>query len=380
MPTQSPRAVAGVAMLSLGFFDGILGVTWLVAHGAINAPIESLGWVLGAVGLGSAIGSILAPTILRHVDHLRALYFALAIQVMCMVLIGLSQTLWLFALWYGLRGLANGVAHASLNAFFAPRISSRHLMNVHGGWGIGTASAGLLAGLMLSANYPWFAIYLVGAILTTVALALVWMSLKHFQSWPVPDSGEVETPGRLAWPVLLLILAGGLYVGLEQGVGNWLSALLVATADAEVSTAGIATALFWGALTGGRFLLTRLRGSEEAILLWASVVIVCALVMAPWLPLSAQLLCYGLVGLAMAPIAPFVLTVVSRQVPAARRDQVMALQIFAFSAGAACVPAVFGLLASGLSMAVIGWGFLGAAVLLLIVFWITVGSKLKGLS
>lgn len=379
MPTQSPRAVAGFAMLSLGFFDGILGVTWLAAHGSLNAPIASLGWVLGAMGLGSAIGSMAAPSLLRHIDHLRALYFALAVQVMCMVLIGLSNTIWVFVLWYGLRGLANGVAHASLNAFFAPRISSRHLMNVHGGWGVGTASAGLFSGLLLSANYPWFTVYLVGAVLTAGAMTLVWRSLKHFKGWSAGhhESGDLST--GLPWAVVVLILAGGVYVGLEQGVGNWLSALLVATEGAEVSMAGLATAIFWGSLTGGRFVLTRIPGSEEAILIWSSAVVILALLLAPALPLSIQLLCYGLAGLAMAPIAPFVLTVVSRRVAVERRDHVMSLQIVAFSVGAACVPAFFGLVASRTSMDAIVWGFVGVAVLLLILFWITVRSRLQGL-
>jgi predicted MFS family arabinose efflux permease len=379
MPTQSPRAVAGFAMLSLGFFDGVLGVTWLAAHGSLNASIESLGWVLGAMGVGSAIGSMAAPSLLRHIDHLRALYFALAVQVVCMVLIGLSNTIWVFALWYGLRGLANGVAHASLNAFFAPRISARHLMNVHGGWGVGTASAGLLSGLLLGAGYPWFTVYLLGAVLTIGAMRLVWMSLKHFEGWSAVDHELSGTSTGLPWAIVVLILSGGVYVGLEQGVGNWLSALLVATEDAEVSTAALATAIFWGSLTGGRFVLTRIPGSEESILIWSSVIVILALVLAPTVPLPIQLFCYGLAGLAMAPIAPFVLTVVSRRVAVERRDHVMSVQIVAFSVGAASVPAFFGLVASNASMGAIVWGFVGAAVLLLILFWITVGSRLQGL-
>lgn len=380
MPTQSPRAVAGFAMLALGFFDGILGVTWLVAHLSLNASLESLGWVLGAVGFGSAIGSAFAPTLLKRVSHLRALYMALAVQTACMVLIGLSTSLWVFVVWYGVRGLANGVAHASLNAYFAPRISSRHLMNIHGGWGIGTASAGLLSGLLLGAGLAWYWIYLIGALLTAGALSLVWMSLKHFAGWSTPDQAVVVSAGRLTWPVWILILSGGLYVGLEQGVGNWLSALLVETAEAEVSTAGVATAIFWGALTGGRFLLTRVRGSEETILLRAAVVILLSVCAAPWLSLVGQMVCYGLSGLAMAPLAPFIITVVARQVPAAKRDQVMALQILVFSAGAALIPAAYGVLATQFSITVIAGGIAATAALLLGLFWITVGTRLKGVS
>ncbi len=379
MPTQSPRAVAGFAMLALGFFDGILGVTWLVAHVSLNASLESLGWILGAVGFGSAIGSAFAPTVLKRVSHLRSLYLALAVQTVCMLFIGFSESLWVFAMWYAVRGLANGIAHASLNAFFAPRISSRHLMNIHGGWGIGTASAGLLSGVLLGAGFAWYWIYVIGALLSAGALSMVWLSLKHFATWSSPEHAIESAAGRLTWPVWTLILSGGLYVGLEQGTGNWLSALLVETAGAEVPTAGVATAIFWGALTGGRFLLTRIRGSEESILIWATVVILVSVCAAPWLPLAGQMACYGLSGLAMAPLAPFIITVVARQVSSSKRDQVMALQILVFSAGAALIPAVYGVLATQFSITVIAGGIAATAALLLGLFWITVGTRLKGI-
>lgn len=176
-----------------------------------------------------------------------------------------------------------------------------------------------------------------------------------------------------------MILSGGLYFGLEQGTGNWLSALLVETAGAEVPTAGVATVIFWGALTGGRFLLTRIRGSEESILIWATVVILVSVCAAPWLPLAGQMACYGLSGLAMAPLAPFIITVVARQVSSSKRDQVMALQILVFSAGAALIPAVYGVLATQFSITVIAGGITATAALLLGLFWITVGTRLKGI-
>jgi len=141
----------------------------------------------------------------------------------------------------------------------------------------------------------------------------------------------------------------------------------------------VATAVFWGSLTGGRFLLTWVRGSEEQILVFAAAVVLGALLLAPWLPLTGQVLCYGLVGLAMAPIAPFTLTVVSRRVAPERRDHIMSWQILVFSAGAACVPFGFGSLAWVLTMDAIAWGFVGVATLLLVLFSITVGWKWKGI-
>ena len=43
MMVHSPRMIAGLAMLSLGFFDGTLGVAWLSIHNGLGVSLESLG-------------------------------------------------------------------------------------------------------------------------------------------------------------------------------------------------------------------------------------------------------------------------------------------------------------------------------------------------
>lgn len=371
MPTQSPRAVAGLAMLSLGFFDGILGVAWLGVYRSLDAPIESLGWVLAAVGLGSAVGSALAPFMLRHVSHLSLLACALWMQALCMGLIGLSAAFWAFALFYGIRGLFNGIAHAALNAFFAPRISARHLMNVHGGWGLGTASAGLLAGVLLDTGFSWVIVYLFGAVISALAGWMVWQGASRFGHLAVQPSLTGVSVKALSLPVLGLLIAGALYVGLEQGVGNWLSTWVVSTQGVSLASAGALTAMFWGGLTLGRFSLNRLPGDETQVLKGSAVIITLGIACLPVVPVSWLWLCVGVIGVSMAPVAPFVLTAVSLAVPAHRRDAVMAWQILGFSAGAATLPALYGLLAEAFSLQAIPLGFLASAALLLGLFWLT---------
>ena len=79
MMVHSPRMIAGLAMLSLGFFDGTLGVAWLSIHNDLGVSLESLGWVLGAVGVGSAFGSAMFPTVVRSLSHLNVLALSLGV-------------------------------------------------------------------------------------------------------------------------------------------------------------------------------------------------------------------------------------------------------------------------------------------------------------
>lgn len=369
MPTRSPRAVAGLAMLSLGFFDGILGVAWLGVYVTLNTPIESLGWVLAAVGLGSALGSAIAPLALTRWGHLALLVTALSCQALCMLVMGLSHTLWVFVLLYGVRGVVNGMAHATLNAFFAPRISARHLMNVHGGWGLGTATAGLIAGTLMAGGWPWFSIYLIGVGISGVAALWVYRSATRLSHLQAQTALEGLPSSMLRGPVIALILGSAVYVGLEQGVGNWLSTVVVNIGGVQLGTAGAMTATFWGGLTVGRFVLNRLPGNEVQVLKWSALSVFGLLLGFMWLPVVGQWIAIGLVGLSMAPIAPFVLTVVSRAVPSHRRDAVMAWQILGFSVGAATVPALYGVVADAFTLGAVPIAFAVSAALLLGLFW-----------
>ena len=353
-------------MLSLGFFDGVLGVAWLAAHQGLNTGVESIGTVLALVGGGSALGSAMAPLVLKTLTHLTLLKAALLIQCVVMLLLGVSETLWIFATLYGIRGLANGFAHASLNAFFAPRMTGAHLMNVHGGWGIGIASAGLSTGWMVSHNFDWWAPYILGASLTLVAACWLWAARPRLQDLVVQSAHHASAFSGISIPMIWAILSGSVYVGLEQGVGNWISVVIVAMHGVDAGFAGLATGLFWSALTFGRFALGWIQLSERRVLIAASLCVLISLAGLPFVSAETQLGLYALAGLSMAPIAPFTLVLGARMVSADSRDAMLSIQIVGFSVGAAMIPALFGVIASGFSIERVLVGFVAVACLLLV--------------
>lgn len=366
MKRHSPRLIAGLAMLSLGFFDGILGVAWLAIHQSVDTRIESIGVALALVGGGSALGSALAPYVLKTVSHLTLLKAALVTQCMIMLILGLSESLVVFAALYGVRGVANGFAHASLNAFFAPRMTGAHLMNVHGGWGIGIASAGLTTGWILSQGFDWWIPYALGGLLTLIAVCCLWVARPTLHGLMMHSSDDSSAFSGISAPMICAILGGFVYVGLEQGVGNWISVVMVAMHAVDAGFAGLATGLFWSALTLGRFTLGLIRLPEHQILIGASGCVLISLACLPFAPAYAQIGLYVLTGLAMAPIAPFILVFGARMVPAGARDAMLSMQIVSFSAGAAVIPALFGVVATEFSIERVLVGFVGVACLLLI--------------
>lgn len=362
-------------MLALGFFDGILGVAWLAVHQSVDARIESIGVALALVGGGSVLGSALAPWVLTRVPHLTVLKAALASQCFVMLTLGLSDSLAVFAALYGVRGVANGFAHASLNAFFAARMTGPHLMNVHGGWGIGIASAGLITGWLLSHGYAWWIPYVIGGVITVLAILCLWLARPALHQLVMHPSIDSSTLSGVSAPMIWIVLSGFLYVGLEQGVGNWISVIMVATHAVDAGFAGLATGLFWGALTVGRFALGWIRLPDHVMLLSASVSVLACSMCLPFAPALGQLGLFTVVGLAMAPIAPFILVLGARIVSADARDAMLSIQIVGFSAGAALIPAMFGVVAAGISIAHVWVGFVSVACLLVVAVMATLNSQ-----
>ena len=366
MRSLSPRMVSSVCMLSLGFFDGILGVAWIAAHTALNASIDQLGWILGFMGIGSALGAVTAPWLTRTYHPLVVLRGALMVQMCLMLMIFTVPSIAGLAIFYGLRGLANGMAHATLNGYFGPRIGAKKLMTVHGSWGIGTATAGLIAGIALDLKAPWFVAYLMGALLCAVGIAQLFRIRQRFDVLE-PLASLNQSSDRITWSlgIVAVIVSGALYVGLEQSVGNWTGSLLMNQFSLDGGLTGIAVGLFWGALTIGRFTLGLLPISERTLLLVSSVVLcltLLGLLVAPSPALA--IIALTTAGLAMAPLAPFLLSLGSQMVPRQQHMTLTSLQIVAFSLGAAAIPALLGLTAATAGLSIIYIGFLGVAIAL----------------
>jgi fucose permease len=208
--------------------------------------------------------------------------------------------------------------------------------------------------------------------LSLVAMSAVFVTRHNFHHLDVSSASADHGAFRMTLPIIFAVVSGALYVGLEQGVGNWVSSILVAMDGASIQEAGVATGLFWGGLTLGRFTLTRIPVSTAQMLRWASTLIGVILIVLIFLPKEFKIIAYAVLGFAMAPMSAFILTAGSRLVPFEKRDLMMAIQVLSFSAGAAVVPAAFGGVAAITSIVAVPMGFIGVALLLIFSIWITV--------
>jgi fucose permease len=375
--TGRPRliiALAFVAFVSLGLPDGILGVAWPSVRATFDRPVSHLGVLLAAGTCGYLVSSFLGGQFVRAVG-VGVLLLASSLLV-SIALAGISLALsWramvVFAVFGGLGG---GAIDAGINTFAASRFSARVVNWLHACWGIGATTGPVLMTAVLARHLSWQVGYKV------VALALAMLSLLFLftlRMWTIaPEhhdeahAGTATIGQALRRPVVWMQLAlFFLYCGIESTAGQFLYTLLTESRGMNHTAAGLATGGYWGALTAGRIVFGQLAASVSR-----QTVLRTGLGLAPvgalllWLNLGSAASAAGamLLGFALAPIFPTLISVTPDRVGAAFAPQAVGFQVAVANIGIALLPGAVGVVARRQGLEVVCVFLVGATVLLLL--------------
>jgi FHS family glucose/mannose:H+ symporter-like MFS transporter len=231
-------------------------------------------------------------------------------------------------------------------------------------------SAGAVAGPILVAAFAAEHFSLLWLAAAAVALALIPLATGISGRLPV----SAGRPGRPEVLVLIFIGAFVLYVGVENGIGGWMTSHLE-SAGLRSKDAALYTSGFWLALVTGRLLMTLVpsRVPEAAIVLTGSAVAAVSLfaasigAVAPW--------AYLVTGLAIAPIFPTGIVWLAKLRPGDSRATSWLYP--ASSIGGIVGPGAIGLVIAG---AGVGWAPVVLGIVasgMLVAFWLANRSAMS---
>ena len=131
-------------------------------------------------------------------------------------------------------------------------------------------------------NMPWIALYIIFAAIAFILLIVVLVT-----TYPRFEKNKEEVAGTLSsylqlmknkW-TLLYFFGIFSYVGIEQGIGNWISQFLLKYHELDPQTTGAETvAYFWAMLTVGcllGLLLLKVMDSRKVLIIATSITILC---------------------------------------------------------------------------------------------------------
>lgn len=370
--------LAGLAFVSLGLPDGLLGVAWPSIRASFGLDLDALGALLVATTAGYVGSSFSSGPLLKRMNLGAVL--ALSCLLTGAALLGYAAVShWPAMIAIGLvLGVGAGAIDAALNTYVATQHGAQALNWLHACFGVGAATGPVIMTAVLGMGQPWQRGY---AIVGVAQLGLAGVFAVTYPWWPqTAGTGPTAADERLAFVGATLRQPGArfgivvffVYSGVEASVGAWMYTLLHEGRGVGAMQAGAVVSLFWAGLTAGRLLAAVAGGlvHERRLLnvaVWG-VTIGAALV---WLR-SDSISTFGavvLLGFACGPIFPTLVAQTPARVGLAHAANAVGFQIAASALGLALVPGLVGVVADALGVETIAILVFILSVLLLVVYW-----------
>lgn len=365
-PGAGLMALACIAFVALGLPDGLLGVGWPSIRADFSLPLDAIGGFLTAVVCGYMTSSFLCGVLLSRMGVGRMLAASCLLTGVALIGYTLVPHWWMMVLLGAAAGLGAGAIDAGLNTYAATHFSEGFMQWLHASWGAGTTLGPLIMTLGLTSLHTWrFGYQVVGGFQLALAAGFM-LTVAMWNRNSLPDGpaaaskptayqtplGETLRQSRVWLSVLLFFT----YVGAEAALGTWTYTLLTESRGVEEALAGFFAGSYWLAFTVGRFAAgwvanrvggTRLvQGGLAGALAGALLLI--------WNPgRAANLGAVVLIGLAIAPIFPAMMSGTRARVGDRYMAHTIGMQMAATGFGAAIIPAAMGMLARRFSLEIL---------------------------
>ena len=380
--SRSLSLIALLAFMSLGLPDGVLGVAWPSLRRSFALPMSELGVLLWGAALGYLVSSVANGALVARLGLGRTLVLSSAATGASALGYALAPHWAIVVASATVAGLGAGAIDAGINAFAAARLSPRWTTWLHASYGVGAALGPLLTSAILAMTSSWRAAYAaIGLVLASMTVAFALTAGR----WTVdPNPARTGPRGPAITDVLrrpavwASMIPFFVYAGLEVGAGQWAYSWLVEGRRVPAAAAAAWLAVYWGSLTAGRVALgalaTRL---PTETLLRASLAAVPVGILVLWAGVGPAAGAGGLLllGLALAPIFPLLITSTPERVGADHATHAIGFQVAAFYVGGAALPGAAGLLAHRFGLDTLGPFLLATAVGLGVLYRIGAGPR-----
>ncbi len=381
--TQLLLAIIYLAFISLGLPDSLLGSAWPTMYIQFDVPISYAGIISMIISAGTIVSSLQSDRLTKKLGTGKVTAISVAATAVALFGFSFSHSFWALCLWAIPYGLGAGSVDASLNNYVALHYESRHMSWLHCMWGVGATAGPYIMGIALSMGQGWNMGYryigIIQVILTSVLIFSLplWKGrteeteVEELQTDPAENGKKVLSVREIlkisgAREVMLCFFC---YCALEQTAGLWASSYLTLHKGVSSEMAAIFASLFYIGITVGRAIsgfITMKLNDIQMIRLGQGIIV--AGIVAMILPGSNILAMAGLVliGLGCAPIYPCVIHSTPAHFGADKSQAIIGVQMAFAYIGTMLMPPLFGMIARGISVALLPFYLFAILVVMII--------------
>lgn len=279
------------------------------------------GTALGAQPGAYLVAVLLAGRLIRVLGLPWALAASLATMAVGIAGFGLAPSWLLAGIALFVCGLGLGVMEIGVNIVLIDVGGERRtniLSFAHLFFGVGSFAAPLLATHLVADGLSWRWPYVAAGLITlTVGIAWVAPPAAMLTAARSPEDRGAHQPVDRAFVTLLAAILA-IYVGVETGVGWWLTKYLTSVRGVAIAEAGNILALYWLGLTALRLVLTFVAhyARDEHLIVAMAAIATVALAVALIVSTQAlSTLAFVVMGMGLSGIFPTVIAVGGRRHP-----------------------------------------------------------------
>ncbi len=380
-----PVILAYVAFIALGMPDSLLGIAWPTMRVDFGVPLDMLGTLLIGSVSGYMISSFMSGALVGRYGVGKILAASCFLTGLALAGYTIVPEWWMMVLLGVVAGLGAGAIDAGLNTYAAAHFSEGLVQWLHASYGIGITMGPIIMTMALTTYDSWRVGYrIVAGFQWVMAIAFVltlsWWGdqkssdgEKRLTDYKTPMAETLRRP-RVWLSVLLFFL----YVGAEVSLGTWGFSLLTESRGMETALAGFLIGSYWATFTIGRVLagLFAKRLGVNVLVQGGIILALLGALLLWWNPFeSANALAVVMIGLAVAPVYPGLISGTSSRVDAKYAANTIGMQMAASGLGSALIPGMVGVLARHLSLEVIPIFLAATFMTLLMLYRLSLTTK-----
>ena len=369
-----------IAFISLGLPDALLGVTWPIIHIEMSLDEGLVGVIAMIISMGTIVSSLISSKLTRNFGTGKVTMISVLMTAIAILGMSFSKSFIWFVILAIPYGLGAGAVDASLNDYVSKHYKSRHMSWLHSFWGVGAMIGPIIMSYFISWNAEWRSGYVTVSILQFGLFLLLLISLPLWNKLKNRDNlinfsfeNKIENKPKVKplkiKGVKIALMSFLFYCSIEYTMGLWGSSYLINVKGVNIATAALWVSLYYGGITGGRFLsgFLSMRIKNKLLIRGGEILVLSGviLLLLP-LPVNFSLIGFIVVGLGCAPIYPSMLHSTPERFGRENSSDIMGIQMAVAYFGGAFMPPLIGFVATRTTFSIITYILLSFILIMLI--------------